>query len=77
MEDLYKKDGKHKHYCFYWVGNPGDQQFWTPKWYSTLSEKSFMVRKFGKKCSTITNVREDEAKNPEAIPLAFAKTSKN
>ena len=77
MEYLHKEDGNCKRYCFYWVINPGDQTLWTPKQHSTLSEKSLTVRKVGNKCSTIPNVEEEEAKNPEAIPLAIAKQVKN
>ena len=76
MEDLHKNDVKRKHYHFYWVGNPGDQPLWTPKWHLTLSEKLFRFRKVGKECSTKTNVEEEEAKYPEDIPLAIAKQVK-
>ena len=62
IEDLYNKDVNYTHYCFYWVRNTGDQPLWTPKWHSTLYEKSFRVRKVGQKCSTITNIEEKEEK---------------
>ena len=45
MEYLHNKNGKRKHYRFYWVGNPGDQPLRNPKWHSNISEKSFRVRK--------------------------------
>ena len=36
----------------------------------------FRFRKVSKKCSTITNLEEEEVINPEAIPLAVAKNLK-
>ena len=56
MEDLHRKGVNSNTYRFCWVGNPGDQPLWTPKWHSTLSEKSFRVRKVGNNFGTITNV---------------------
>ena len=76
MEYLHNKNGKRKHYRFYWVGNPGDQPLWTPKFHSTLSKNSFRFRRVSKKCSTITNLEEEEVINPEAIPLDVAKKIK-
>ena len=38
MEDLHSKGIKSKNYRFCWVGNPGDQPLWNPKWHSNLSE---------------------------------------
>ena len=56
--------------AFYWVGNPGNQSLWTPKWHSIFSEKSFRVRKVGKKCITVRNVEEEEEEvNIERLSL--------